>query len=59
MKARGFLREADKKEAEAEVFSGPSSLAGETYQSLFDQVGGRAGVRLQDHVIKHAPLPPG
>lgn len=43
MKARGFLREADKKEAEAEVFSGPSSLAGETYQSLFDQVGGWVG----------------
>ncbi|CAM9290513.1 unnamed protein product [Ectocarpus sp. 8 AP-2014] len=35
--ARGFLREADKKEAEGEAFAGPSKLAAETYQSLFDQ----------------------
>ncbi len=36
--ARGFLREADKKEAQGEAFAGPSKLAGETYQSLFEQV---------------------
>lgn len=38
LQARGFLREADKKEAEGEAFAGPSKLAAETYQSLFEQV---------------------
>lgn len=37
--ARGFLEEGDKKEVEGEVFAAPSKLAGESYQSLFDQVG--------------------
>lgn len=37
-KARGFLLEADKKEAAGDVFKAPSQLASESYQSLFDQV---------------------
>lgn len=56
IKARGFLREADKKEAQAEAFSGPSRLAGETYQSLFDQVGAILGQVAVPHTMGTLPV---
>lgn len=35
--ARGLRQEMDRKESERETFGAPSKLAGETFQSLFEQ----------------------